>query len=222
MTVGRCGDTANIVLNRTRTRLIPRSEFLTFFSAFFLSLLILIASLFAPPAKAQDAKPGVVGFGDLVVTGASGTLPPPANPPLPPGVNQLDETFINPDGASLKVFDVRNPGGPAQAQLLNAPTKYQALARDIGQVFGLALDKSNPPNIFAASTPVHGLQIVVPDACKSWCRTPMAMGALNASSSASPAHSGWIASSAWRAAAAPAPCGRSTARPVKLPSSPIS
>ena len=52
MTVGRCGDTADIALNRTRTRVTPDSEFLTFFSAFFLSLLILSASLFAPPAKA--------------------------------------------------------------------------------------------------------------------------------------------------------------------------
>jgi hypothetical protein len=120
--------------------------------------------LFPAGANAQELKPGIVGLGDLVVTGASGALPPPANPPLPPGVNELDETFIDPNGASLKIFDVSSPGLPPQAQLLNAPAKFQAFARDIGQVFGLALDKSDPPNIYAASTSVHGLQIVVPDA----------------------------------------------------------
>ncbi|GBE43617.1 putative peptidoglycan binding domain protein [bacterium BMS3Bbin10] len=128
------------------------------------ALLSLNASLFATAAQAQQGQPGVVGLGDLVVTGFSGALPPPPGAPLPPGVNALDETFINPDGASLKIFDVTNPGGPPEAQLLNVPTKFQVFARDVGQVFGLALDKSDPANIYAASTSVHGLQIVVPDA----------------------------------------------------------
>ncbi|HDL16425.1 MAG TPA: hypothetical protein ENH27_01115, partial [Rhizobiales bacterium] len=89
------------------------------------ALLSLNASLFATAAQAQQGKPGVVGLGDLVVTGFSGALPPPPGAPLPPGVNALDETFINPDGASLKIFDVTNPGGPPEAQLLNVPTKFQ-------------------------------------------------------------------------------------------------
>lgn len=163
MTVGRRNYTAGAALSRARVCVSQRFEYLAFISALLFSLLILGACIFTQSAKAQTAKPGIVGFGDLVVSGASGTLPPPANPPLPPGVNELDETFINPDGASLKIFDVRTPGGLPDAQLLNAPTKYQAFARDIGQVFGLALDKANPPNIYAASTSVHGLHIVVPD-----------------------------------------------------------
>ncbi|MFQ5625652.1 MAG: hypothetical protein ACE5FM_03250, partial [Methyloligellaceae bacterium] len=145
-------------------RLSPCAQQRSLFSAILLLVLFLCASLLATIAQAQQSKPGVAGLGDLVVTGFSGTVSPPPNPPLPPGVNVLDETFIDPDGASLKIFDVTNPGGPPQAQLLNAPTKFQAIARDIGQVFGLALDKANPPNIYAASTSVHGLQIVVPDA----------------------------------------------------------
>lgn len=130
------------------------------FSTLFLFILFLSASL----AQAQQNQPGIVGLGDLVVTGFSGTVAPPPGPPLPPGVNALDETFIDPDGASLKLFDVSSPGATPQAQLLNAPEKYKAFARDIGQVFGLALDKENPANIYAASTSVHGLQIVVADA----------------------------------------------------------
>ncbi len=164
MAVGGFGDTACTVFSQTRSRVSSSPEYLTFLSLLFFILIIASATHLSRPAQAQNAKPGVVDFGDLVVTGASGTLPPPATQPLPPGVNELDETFINPDGASLKVFDVRNPNGPPEAQLLNAPVKFQAFARDIGQVFGLALDKSNPPNIYATSTSVHGLQIVVPDA----------------------------------------------------------
>ena len=129
-----------------------------------LTFWILGIALHATLAIAQESKPGVVGLGDLVVTGSSGTIEPPAGTPLPAGVNTLDETLIDPNGASLKVFDVRNPGGPPEGQLINAPVKFQAFARDIGQVFGLALDKADPPNIYATSTAVHGLQIVVPDA----------------------------------------------------------
>ena len=161
MTVCGNGDISSGSLSQVLAR-VPRIAFTLF--ACLLLIAITSATLFPSGVKAQDLKPGIVGLGDLVVTGSSGTLPPPANPPLPPGVNELDEKFIDPNGASLKVFDVRNPGAAPEAQLLNTPPKYQAFARDIGQVFGLALDKANPPNIYAASTSAHGLQIVVPDA----------------------------------------------------------
>jgi len=122
------------------------------------------AIVVATGVRAQETRPGIVAPGDLAVTGFSGILPPPANPPLPAGVNALDETFINGEGASLKVFDVRNPGSPPEGQVIAAPVKFQAFARDMGQVFGLALDDADPPNIYAAATSVHGLQIVIPDA----------------------------------------------------------
>ncbi len=124
---------------------------------------VLVAALTTTLALAQQSKPGVVGLGDLVVSGASGTLAPPDGTPLPAGVNALDETLIDPNGASIKVFDVRNPGAPPEGQVINAPVKFQVFARDIGQVFGLALDAADPPNIYAASSSVLGLQIVVPD-----------------------------------------------------------
>ena len=55
-------------------------------------------------------------------------------------------------------------GGPPQAQLVAAPKNFTATARQIGQVFSLALDDADPPNIYAAATSAYGLPIVVPDA----------------------------------------------------------
>lgn len=122
----------------------------------------MLAALFAPGSLAQDSKPGVIGYGDLVVSGASGTVPPQGQ--LPAGVSETDETFIDTNGASIRVFDVTSPDGPPSAQILNAPTKLEVGAGNIGQVFGLALDDNDPPNIYATATSVHGLHIVVPDA----------------------------------------------------------
>ncbi|MCC0014892.1 MAG: peptidoglycan-binding protein [Rhodobiaceae bacterium] len=123
-------------------------------------LLVLASAFQAAPTHAQD---GIMSRGDLVVTGFSGKVEPPAGVPLPPGVNALDETFIDINGAALKIFDVSNPGGPPQAQLINAPVKFQAFANDIGQVFGLAIDDAQFPNVYATATSAHGLQIVIPD-----------------------------------------------------------
>ena len=54
-------------------------------------------------------------------------------------------------------------GGPPQAQLVPAPKPFTATARQLGQVFSLALDDANPPNIYAAASSAYGLPIVVPD-----------------------------------------------------------
>jgi hypothetical protein len=117
--------------------------------AVFLSVLFTILSPFTS-ARAQEGQPGIMVNGDLAVTGFSGT-------------KQLGGTaFIDTDGASLKVLDVSGKG-QARGQLVNAPAKFQAFARDIGQVFGVALDNATPPNIYATSTSAHGMQIVIPD-----------------------------------------------------------
>ena len=65
MTVGGCDSTAGMMVSHASTRVIPYTPNLALLSAFFLFLFVLSASLFTP-AKAQDAKPGVVGLGDLV------------------------------------------------------------------------------------------------------------------------------------------------------------
>ena len=122
------------------------------FLAAFSVLLALIFTVFAPftGARAQDAQPGIMVNGDLAVTGFSGT-------------KQLGaQTFIDTDGVSLKIFDVSGRGS-ANSQVISAPAKFEAFARDIGQIFGVALDNAPQPNIYTTSTSAFGLQIVIPD-----------------------------------------------------------
>ena len=96
--------------------------------AVFLAVVFTILSPFAG-ARAQDGQPGLMANGDLAVTGFSGT-------------KQLGgQTFIDTDGASLKIFDVSGKG-QARGQLIGAPVKFKAFASDIGQVFGVALDNA--------------------------------------------------------------------------------
>ncbi len=93
------------------------------------------------------------------MTGFSGALPPVQ---IAPGVDPGQKTFIDPNGPSLRVVDLHHMGGPAQAQLVGAPKPLTIPAALIGQVFGVALDDSSPPNIYAAASSVYGLPIVAP------------------------------------------------------------
>ncbi len=52
-------------------------------------------------------------------------------------------------------------GGPPAAQLVGAPKPFTVQARQIGQVFGVALDNANPPNVYVAASSAYGLPIVV-------------------------------------------------------------
>jgi hypothetical protein len=100
--------------------------------------------------------------GDAAVAGFSGTVV--LGSPPPPEPKRIDKTYINPDGPALRVINLGSMGGPPQAQLVAAPKSITVLARQIGQVFSLALDDADPPNIYAAATSAYGLPIVVPDA----------------------------------------------------------
>jgi len=118
---------------------------------FLLTLLCLSAlSAFTGAARAQDAG-AVLASGDAAVSGFSGT------------VDRGGKLFIDPDGAALKIFDLSGHGA-AQAQIVNAPVKLEIPARDIGQVFGIALDNASPPNIYVTATAAYGLHITLPDA----------------------------------------------------------
>ena len=80
------------------------------------SLLLVFAMLWAAlaganEARAQEPETGLVAQGDLVISGFSGKVAPPAAPPLPAGTSELDETLIDVGGASIKVLDVSAPGG---------------------------------------------------------------------------------------------------------------
>ena len=119
---------------------------------------LLCAALLSAAALAQNA-PAILPAGDAAVAGFSGTVVI-GSPPEP---RRLDKTFINLDGPALWVIDLTRMGGPPQAQLVNAAKRLTVTAGQIGQVFALALDDANPPNIYAAASSAYGLPIVVPD-----------------------------------------------------------
>ena len=134
-----------------------------------LMALALAAGLFlSAPASAQET--GIFTPGAMAVTGFPGSVIPGIEEGLLPGVDPVDETFIDVEGASLRVFDVSNLGGPAEGQLVFTPMPFEVQARQIGQVFGLAYDDGQRddtpeivPSLFAAATSLFGIQIVTPD-----------------------------------------------------------
>jgi hypothetical protein len=110
--------------------------------------------------------------GNMAVTGFSGTIFPQEG--LKPGVNPLDETFINLDGLTLRLFNIKSAGEAPKGQLVNTPAPFGVAARKIGQVFGLAYDngtlieddengRRTVPNLYVAASSMHGLQVVIPD-----------------------------------------------------------
>jgi len=120
------------------------------------------------PARAQSndeaavaEPPPIFARGDAAVTSFSGTKPS-AN--IPKGAHQLDVTFIDPEGISLRVFDLKKLGGPPRGQLIGRPQKFAVKSGRIGQVFGVThdtpQDPDTPPNIYAAATSLYGLHIV--------------------------------------------------------------
>jgi hypothetical protein len=117
--------------------------------------------LFPAVGHAQNAAP-ILPTGDAAVAGFSGTII--LGSPPPPEPKRIDKTYIDLDGPSLRVIGLARMGGPPQAQLVAAPKPFTATARQLGQVFSLALDDANPPNIYAAASSAYGLPIVVPDA----------------------------------------------------------
>jgi hypothetical protein len=123
----------------------------------------LAAWLFAAmPACAQTRA---IDRGDVAVSGFSGTILPEGG--LAPGVDPLDKSFIDPDGATVRVFDMSRLGAGPRGQLVQAPAKLEVTARRIGQVFGLAFvhdpskaTSTGVPDLFAAATSFYGVQIV--------------------------------------------------------------
>lgn len=130
----------------------------------FAALLLAATALSAPAARAQDEP--VYAPGEPIVTGFSGTIEPESPPP---GSDPLDYTFIDPDGASMRIQQLQ-PDGPPEGQAIPAATVFAATAADVGQVFGVTLDSAPElegalaPNIYLSATSAFGLNIVVPDA----------------------------------------------------------
>ena len=121
--------------------------------------------LVGPNAQAQTP---ILHKGNAIITGFSGTAPA-ANPA--PSADPTDNLFIDLNGASMRLQDISAGGQPPQGQLIASPTVFQAKARDVGQVFGIAMDDgrgpdglgSTTPDIYLSASSAFGLQIVQPD-----------------------------------------------------------
>jgi len=108
----------------------------------------------------QPDTPPRLSLGDAVVSGFSGTIAPDPAQPRPANKSAIDLTFINPDGPSARIIDLIRPGYVWDGRLFPAPKIFDVFAKDVGQVFGVALDDETPPNIYLAATSAFGLEIV--------------------------------------------------------------
>ena len=111
-------------------------------------VLVAIAALIGGHSalKAQEAlQPG-----EAFVTKFSGTTT--ADTPAGP------RTVIDLAGQVGVALDLRNPGFTADGRhWLNEPQLFSVTAGDVGQVFGVALDDANSPNIYVTATAAFGL-----------------------------------------------------------------
>src|SRR5262245_44043217 len=97
-----------------------------------------------------SAQPGPLRPGEAVVTRFSGTASAPGS--------SGDITVINPDGISASIIDLRSPGRPPQGDhWINEPQRTPVTASQVGQVFGVAVDNENAPNIYLSATAAFGL-----------------------------------------------------------------
>ena len=122
--------------------------------------LLLLCLLHSGFAAAQKSDQLPLKLGDAVVTGFSGTTAPDPAQPRPANKSVVDLTFINPDGPSARIVDVSRPGYVWNGRLFAAPKTFDVFAKDVGQVFGVALDDSAQPNVYVAATSLFGLNIV--------------------------------------------------------------
>jgi len=116
-----------------------------------------LLAVFPAQLNAQQPPSALVALGNAAVTGFSGALPPIQ---IAPGADPGEKTFIDVNGPSLRVVDLQHMSGPALAQFVGAPKPFTFNAAALGQVFGVALDDSSPPNIYAAASSAYGLPIV--------------------------------------------------------------
>ncbi|WP_244602594.1 hypothetical protein [Mesorhizobium delmotii] len=134
----------------------------------FLALALATTLWLGGAAQAQQTQ--IIYPGSMAVTGFSGTVIPNFEEGLPPGVDPLDETFIDTTRATLRVLDVSRLGGPASGQLVFTPPPFEVTAGQIGLVFAITYDDgvrdgapSGIPNLYAGATSLHGIRIVTSD-----------------------------------------------------------
>ena len=116
-------------------------------------------ALTAGHTSGANANESILTPGDSIVTGFSGTVAPDTSV-SPNGY------FIDLDGSSAQILSLRSLDGPPGGSVSVPWSKYQLKAREIGQVFAIALDDGQDeavPYIYFGATSYFGLEIVVPD-----------------------------------------------------------
>ncbi len=104
--------------------------------------LLTIALLPIKPALAQDA----IQPGEAYATRFSGTRPGAGGP------------VIDTNGTVGSIIDLRAPRTPPLGQhWIDEPQRKPVTAGQVGQVFGVALDDANPPNVYLTATSAFGL-----------------------------------------------------------------
>ena len=130
-------------------------------------MLLLLLCYCRPPVSVSALHPldrvPTLSLGDVIVTGFSGVVPPDPAKPLPAGKAAPDQTFIDPNGPSARIFDPKKPDFVWNGDFWATPHKRDVPARAIGQVFGIAIDNRAYPDIFLTATSVYGLNIATPD-----------------------------------------------------------
>ena len=112
-----------------------------------LGLLMATGALFAPATSAQEGEP-LLQPGEAYATRFSGMT------------SDNGQVVIYTEGVVGSIVDIRNPGVPPKGQhWLDEPQRTPVTAAEVGQVFGVALDDQNPPNIYLTATSAFGLHL---------------------------------------------------------------
>lgn len=110
-------------------------------------ILILPSDRFLPAAAQETGETGDgIEPGEAYVTRFSGTK------------TEGEAKVIDPSGIVGSIIDVRGPGqAPQGHHWLNEKQRLPVTAADVGQVFGIAFDDADPPNIYLSATSAFGL-----------------------------------------------------------------
>ena len=105
-----------------------------------------------PPAGAQEPV-APLSPGEAFSTRFSGAL-------TVPGPDGKDYTIIDISGVSGSAIDLRNPlTAPSGQHWRNEPQRMEVTARQVGQVFGVAIDNAAKPTVYLAATSAYGLHL---------------------------------------------------------------
>ena len=117
-------------------------------SGYIVGILAAFAGFTAEPAAAQN---DLLQPGEAYATRFSGTT-------SSKGPDGKPVFAVDPAGTVGSIIDIRNPGAPPRGEhWVNEPQRKPVTAREVGQVFGVALDNQGPPNVYLSSTSAFGL-----------------------------------------------------------------